>query len=149
MTLTRRYRFSASHRLASPALTDEQNRATYGKCANPFGHGHDYVLDVTVRGPFDAETGRIVDLATLDRVVNETIVTPWEHANLNADVAEFRGDLVPTSENVAQVVEQRLSQVWRHHFETTQLAKIRIEETKRNIFEVVRQGVPAGEWEDR
>lgn len=141
--LTRRYRFSASHRLFSDDLSEEQNRAIFGKCANPFGHGHDYVLHVSVRGPLDIDTGRVVDLDTLDALVKETILDPLEHSNLNVDVPEFRS-LVPTTENLAVVVEQRLEREWKrkfteHPLESVRLEKIQIEETKRNIFEVSRQ----------
>lgn len=138
--LSRRYRFSASHRLYSDELTEAQNRAIFGKCANPFGHGHDYVLDVRVRGPLDPDTGRVVDLDTLDTLVKEVILKPFEHSNLNIDIPEFRS-LVPTTENLALVVEQRLAQQWKSKFseaplERVHLDRIKIEETKRNIFEV-------------
>lgn len=138
--LSRRYRFSASHRLYSDELTEDQNRAIFGKCANPFGHGHDYVLDVRVRGPLDADTGRVVDLDTLDTLVHEAVLGPFEHSNLNVDIPEFRS-LVPTTENLALVVEQRLAREWKSKFseeplERVRLDRIKIEETKRNIFEV-------------
>src|SRR5450755_212474 len=109
--LTRRYRFSATHRLYSDELSEEMNRATFGKCANPYGHGHDYVLHVSVAGPLDLATGRVVDLDTLDGLMRDAVVAPFEHANLNADVAEFEA-LVPTTENLAVVIEQRLRAEW-------------------------------------
>lgn len=138
--LSRRYRFSASHRLFSDELSEAENRAIFGKCANPYGHGHDYVLEVRVRGPLDAETGRIVDLNTLDTLVHEAVLKPFEHCNLNIDILEFR-TLVPTTENLALVVEQRLAAQWKQMFsepplERVRLDRIKIEETKRNIFEV-------------
>ncbi len=142
MRLTRRYRFSASHRLFTDTLSEAENRAIFGKCANPFGHGHDYALDVSVRGPLDSNTGRIVDLDLLDLLVRDTVVGPLEHSNLNADVEEFKsGSLVPTTENLAVVVRDRLARAWRGYFEPSAfqnvaLDKIRIEETKRNIFEI-------------
>ena len=140
--LSRRYRFSASHRLYSDELSEAENRAIFGKCANPFGHGHDYVLDVRVRGPLDRETGRIVDLDTLDALVHEAVLKPFEHSNLNIDIPEFCGALVPTTENLALVVERRLAAQWKSRFseaplERVRLDRIKIEETKRNIFEVV------------
>jgi len=142
--LSRRYRFSASHRLYSDELSETENRAIFGKCANPFGHGHDYVLDVRVRGPLDPETGRIVDLDTLDTLVREAILTPFEHSNLNVDIPEFSSSsLVPTTENLAVVIERRLAAQWNSKFspveaplERVKLDRIRIEETRRNIFEV-------------
>src|SRR5947209_6445200 len=107
MKLARRYRFSASHRLHAPSLAEDENQQIYGKCNNPFGHGHDYVVDVVVRGEVDGETGRVVDLQRLDALVRREVVDPFEHKNLNLDIGEFR-DIVPTSENVAVVVAQRL-----------------------------------------
>jgi len=152
MRLTRRYRFSASHRLFTDTLSEAENRAIFGKCANPFGHGHDYTLDVSVRGPLDTSTGRIIDLEQLDRMVGEAVVRPMDHANLNADVAEFLppdvcggANLVPTTENLAVVVRQRLAAAWPRYFGSgsgfpgAALDKIRIEETKRNIFEITEE----------
>ena len=138
--LSRRYRFSASHRLFSDELSEAENRTIFGKCANPFGHGHDYVLDVRVRGPLDSDTGRVVDLDTLDALVQEAILKPFEHSNLNVDIPEFR-TLVPTTENLALVIERRLASQWKSKFSESplqhvRLDRIRIEETKRNIFEV-------------
>jgi 6-pyruvoyltetrahydropterin/6-carboxytetrahydropterin synthase len=135
--LTRRYRFAASHRLHADGLSDEQNRAVYGKCNNPFGHGHDYVLEVSVRGPVDAETGLVVSVPELDRLVSERVLSAVSMRNLNLDVAEFR-DLVPTSENLALVVRGRLEEAWTEFFPGLwpELEKVRIQETPRNVFEV-------------
>ncbi len=137
MTLTRRYRFSSSHRLHSPQLNDEENQQVYGKCNNPYGHGHDYVLDVSVSGKLDAATGRIVDLDTLDQVVGNHIVNCFEHRNLNADIPAFQS-MVPTTENVAVEIGRRLTEAWPDAFGNTGtlLKKIRIRETPRNIFEL-------------
>jgi 6-pyruvoyltetrahydropterin/6-carboxytetrahydropterin synthase len=137
MRLTRRYRFSASHRLHSDQLSDDDNSRIYGKCNNPFGHGHDYVLDVAVRGPLDLETGRIVDLDKLDGLVGREIVTQFEHKNLNADVAPFE-TVVPTTENLAVEIRRRLEQAWPAAFggQGPALDRIRIEETKRNYIEL-------------
>ena len=136
MKLTRRYRFSASHRLHAPSLAEDENQQIYGKCNNPFGHGHDYVVDVVVRGEVDGETGRVVDLQRLDALVRREVVDRFEHKNLNLDIAEFR-DIVPTSENVAVVVAQRLRKVWDAEFgQSPSLDLIRIHETRRNIFEI-------------
>ena len=141
LKLSRRYRFSASHRLYADSLTEAENRAIFGKCANPFGHGHDYTLDVSVSGPLDVNTGRIVDLDALDGLIRGAILEPMEHCNLNVDIAEFQGSLVPTTENLAIVVRDRIASRWRGCFGSSAfpevvLEKIRIEETKRNIFEV-------------
>jgi 6-pyruvoyltetrahydropterin/6-carboxytetrahydropterin synthase len=135
--VTRRYPFAASHRLHTPVLGDEENRRLYGKCNNPFGHGHNYVVDVSVRGPLDS-TGRTVDPAVLDALVAREVLAPFDHRNLNTDVKSF-ATLVPTSENLAAEIYRRLSAGWRTAFpgEWPKLEKIRIAETPRNIFEVV------------
>jgi 6-pyruvoyltetrahydropterin/6-carboxytetrahydropterin synthase len=137
MTLTRRYRFSASHRLNSKRLSDAENDRVYGKCNNPFGHGHDYVLYVSVRGPLDDATGRVVDLDTLDGLVARSVIEPLEHRNLNVEVEVFR-DVVPTTENLAVEIRRRLEQAWPEMFagSSTELDRIRIEETKRNYIEL-------------
>ena len=135
--VTRRYEFAASHRLHSPALGDNENRSLYGKCNNPYGHGHNYELEISVRGPVDEMTGHAVDTQALDALVNRDVLVPFGHRNLNADVAEFAA-AVPTSENIAAEICRRLKRDWRTAFpsEWPQLEKIRIAETARNIFEV-------------
>jgi len=135
--VTRRYRFSASHRLHSSQLTEAGNRELYGKCNNPHGHGHNYVLAVSVLGPLDAATGRVVDTGFLDELVSRQVLQPFDHRNLNAEVPVF-GQVVPTSENLGVEVCRRLKQHWKQVFpgDWPKLEKIRIEETPRNIFEV-------------
>lgn len=137
MTLTRRYRFSASHRLHSASLSEPENARVYGKCNNPFGHGHDYVLDVSVRGPLDHETGRIVDLETLDGLVRREVLDVFEHKNLNIDVPAF-ASAVPTTENIVLEIRRRLAGQWARAFPegAPSLDKVRIQETRRNIFEL-------------
>lgn len=137
MRLTRRYRFSASHRLHSHLLSQAENQRVYGKCNNPFGHGHDYVLEVRVRGPLDEVTGRIVDLDKLDGLVAEQVLSAFEHRDLNAEVEAFR-DMPPTTENLAAVIRQRLRSRWPRTFAEggPELDRIRIEETKRNSIEL-------------
>jgi 6-pyruvoyltetrahydropterin/6-carboxytetrahydropterin synthase len=129
--LTRRYRFSASHRLDTPALSVEQNRKLYGKCNNPYGHGHDYVLDVTVAGSPD-ETGQIVGREALDTLVEERVLARFDHRNLNVDIEELRG-VVPTTESLAVAIEKTLSSGWPL---PAKLDRVRISETERNIFEL-------------
>ena len=131
MKLTKRYRFSASHRLDTPALSVEQNRKLYGKCNNPYGHGHDYVLDVTVAGSPD-ESGQIVGRDALDALVGERILARFDHHNLNMDIAELAG-VVPTTESLAVVIERGLRERWPL---PAKLDRIRISETERNIFEL-------------
>lgn len=131
MKLTRRYRFSASHRLDTPALTAEQNQKLYGKCNNPYGHGHDYTLDVTVEGPVDA-TGQVADRRALDALVDQKILRRYDHKNLSKDVAGLMG-VVATTENLASSIRAALLENWPL---AARLSRVRISETARNIFEL-------------
>jgi 6-pyruvoyltetrahydropterin/6-carboxytetrahydropterin synthase len=131
MRLTRRYRFSASHRLDTPALSAEANRQLYGKCNNPFGHGHNYILDITVAGSPD-ESGQVAGREELDGLVKERVLTRFDHRNLNLDIAELRG-VVATTENVAVAIERALADGWPLR---AKLDRVRISETERNIFEL-------------
>ena len=124
--LTRRYWFSASHRLHSDEMTDAENRATYGKCNNPHGHGHNYALEVTVSGQVDAR-GMVCDLADLDEFVTSRVVERFGHGNLNL-IDDFRG-LVPTTENLCTVAYGILEE-----FPHARLEQVRIEETMLNSF---------------
>ena len=131
MRLTRRYHFAASHRLNTDALTPEENASLYGKCNNPYGHGHDYVLDVSVEGPVDA-SGQIVGREALDALVQQQVLDRVDHRNLNCDLLELR-DRVPTTENLASVIEDLLTRQWSL---PARLARVRISETARNTFEL-------------
>jgi 6-pyruvoyltetrahydropterin/6-carboxytetrahydropterin synthase len=131
MRLTRRYRFAASHRLNSDALTPDENARLYGKCNNPFGHGHDYVLDVSVEGPVDA-SGQIVDRGALDALVQERVLAHVDHRNLNSDLPELQSQ-VATTENLAFAIERMLARDWTL---AARLARVRISETARNTFEL-------------
>ena len=138
--LSKRYGFAASHRLHSPALTDEENRETYGKCDNPHGHGHNYEVELTVCGTVDPVTGRVVDLALLDDLAERQILAPFRYRNLNEEVALFR-TIVPTTENLGLEVDRRLRAVWAKTFAPIEpgalhLEKVRIWETERNICEI-------------
>ena len=135
--VTRRYQFAASHRLHSERLDEEQNQRLYGKCNNPYGHGHNYVVEVSARGPADAVTGRAVDTSLLDDLVQRQVLAAFDHRNLNAEVPAF-ADIVPTSENLGYEICRRLKRNWKEVFpgEWPKLEKIRIGETPRNIFEV-------------
>jgi 6-pyruvoyltetrahydropterin/6-carboxytetrahydropterin synthase len=147
MRLTRRYRFSASHRLHAPALDEQRNREIYGKCNNPYGHGHDYTLEVVVAGEPEGATGRLIALGALDGLVESVIIKTMDRRDLNSQVEEF-GGLVPTTENLAAVVAARLAAAWPGAFASAaaRLEKVRIHETKRNIFEVsLGQREAAGE----
>lgn len=135
--VTRRYGFSASHRLHSGQLSEEENRRLYGKCNNPYGHGHNYVVEVSARGPLDERTGSAVDIRVLDDLVRRQVVAPFDHSNLNAEIPEFQG-VVPTSENLVLEICRRLKTQWAAAFpgEWPKLHMIRIAETDRNIFEI-------------
>ena len=136
--VTRRYRFAASHRLHSNGLSEPENQELYGKCNNPFGHGHDYILEVSVTAPIDARSGQVVNVTALDRLVKTEVLSDFDHGYFNADVPEFARDLVPTSENILRVIETRLSANWRKAFpgDWPRLDRIRLQETKRNRFEL-------------
>jgi len=136
--LTRRYKFAAAHRLNSSRLSEQQNRQLYGKCNNPYGHGHDYILEVSVAGPLDATSGQVVNVTTLDRLVNEGVLRGFDHRYFNADVPEFADNLVPTSENILRVIQDRLNANWQRMFpgQWPRLEAIRLQETRRNRFEL-------------
>lgn len=127
--LTRRYMFSASHRLHSDAMSAEENAATYGKCNNPHGHGHNYALEVTVSGPVDQSTGMVCNLADLDDFVQREILERFDHENLNT-LAEF-AKVVPTTENLCMVIYDILQRGFRQ----AHLERVRFEETLMNSFE--------------
>ena len=137
ISVSRRYRFSASHRLHVPAFSDLENDQLFGKCNNPFGHGHNYEVEVTVDGQIDAATGRAVDLTALDALISNTVVARYDHRNLNAELPEF-ARTVPTTENLGLEIEKLLRQRWPAAFPggMPRLQRIRISETERNIFEV-------------
>jgi 6-pyruvoyltetrahydropterin/6-carboxytetrahydropterin synthase len=127
--LGRRYRFAASHRLHTSRLADEENYRVYGKCDNPFGHGHNYVVEVSVSGEVDSATGMIANLADLDSFVERQIIEPFDQRYLNEEVAAFR-ERVPTTENLCIEIFQRLK-----NFPKATLERVRIEETGNNSFE--------------
>lgn len=129
IALGRRYRFSASHRLHSEKLSEEENRRVYGKCNNPHGHGHNYVVEVSVSGTLDPATGMIANLVDLDGFVEQEVIEPFDHKLLNEEVAAFR-EHVPTTENVCKEIYRRLK-----HFPKAKLERVRVEETSNNTFE--------------
>ena len=137
MRVTRRYRFSSSHRLHVAALSDRENRELYGKCDNPYGHGHNYEIEISARGPVDSRSGRTLDPAVLDRLVNEQVLRTFDHRNLNAEIEVFQ-NIVPTTENLVHEIFRRLKANWKASFPGAWpvLDKIRIAETPRNIFEI-------------
>jgi 6-pyruvoyltetrahydropterin/6-carboxytetrahydropterin synthase len=127
--LGRRYRFAASHRLHNADLSEEENRRLYGKCNNPYGHGHNYAVEVLVSGKVDKATGMIANLADLDSFVEREVLEPFDHKSLNDDVAAFR-TTVPTTENLCIEIFRRLQA-----FPRAKLQRVRIQETSNNSFE--------------
>ena len=127
--LTRRYRFSSSHRLHSAEMSAEENVRTYGKCNNPHGHGHNYTLEVTVSGPVDPATGMVCNLVDLDGFVEREVLSRFHLENLNT-LEEFSG-IVPTTENLC--VE--IFEILHRGFQNAHLERVRLEETMMNSFE--------------
>ena len=136
--LTRRYHFSASHRLHAPALGKAENARIFGKCNNPYGHGHNYQLEVTVHGTVDLETGLVLDVRQLDRFVFDKILNRFANRNINMDLPEFR-QLIPTTENIAIVIGKTLEESWTAEFGAAgaRLIGIHVQETDRNGFDLV------------
>lgn len=127
--LTRRYCFAASHRLHSAHLSDQENRRVYGKCNNPYGHGHNYVVEVAVSGPVDPATGMIANLSDLDGFVEREVLEPFDHKYVNQEIPAFR-ERVPTTENLCIEIFNRL-----RNFPCAKLERVRLEETSNNSFE--------------
>ena len=127
--LGRRYRFAASHRLHTDKFSEEENARVFGKCANPYGHGHNYVLEVSVSGDVDPATGMIGNLAELDSFVEREVIAVFDHKSLNKDVEVFRS-VVPTTENLCLEIFERLK-----NFPKAKLERVRVQETTNNSFE--------------
>lgn len=147
--LTRRYRFAAAHRLHNAALSVEENARVYGKCNNPHGHGHNYVLEVTVGGPVDAATGMVFDLATLDAVVEREVIERFDHVHLNLDTDRFR-IRVPTTENLCVEIYDLLHSELRDPGPGARahLERVRLEETNSNFFEYEGEAANAGKGDE-
>jgi 6-pyruvoyltetrahydropterin/6-carboxytetrahydropterin synthase len=128
--VTRRVHFCAGHRLHNPDWDEERNRATYGLCNNPNGHGHNYDLEVTVEGEVDPETGYVMDLKKLKDLLGETVLGDLDHANLNVDVP-WLADVIPTTENLALAIWRRLE----GRLGPVRLTGVRLWETERNMVE--------------
>lgn len=130
VTVTRRMTFNAAHRVHNPALSDEENRAIFGKCNNPNWHGHNYVLEVTVAGPIDERTGYVVDLGVVKQIVQEGVIDHVDHRNLNVEVEFMRG-VIPTTENLVvacwRVLEPR--------FRPARLQRLKLWETENHFVE--------------
>ena len=130
MYVTRREQFAASHRLHNPAWSDERNAAVFGKCNNPAGHGHNYVLEVTVAGDIDPDTGYVVDLKQLKDVIRERVMDTMDHKNLNVDVEALAG-VIPTAENIARAIWRLLEPA----IPGGRLYRIVLRETENNTVE--------------
>ena len=131
IALTRRYEFPAAHLLRHPSFSEDENRRIYGKCANPNGHGHDYGVEVTVSGPIDAKSGRIIDPQLLDAIFEERIHSRFADRTLNEDAAfDTR---VPTAENIAAVIHSELAPAIAES-STARLVRVRLHETRKNSF---------------
>lgn len=134
VSLTKRYRFSASHRLHNDSLSAEDNARVFGKCNSPYGHGHNYIVEVTVRGPVDPSTGMVIDLGLLDRAVEEEVLNRFDHTYLNLDVPDFQGR-VPTTENLCVQIFNLLRARLEPVRGSAELERVLLEETSSNSFE--------------
>jgi 6-pyruvoyltetrahydropterin/6-carboxytetrahydropterin synthase len=130
--ITRRATFAAGHVLCRPEWSDERNREVFGACASD--HGHNYVVEVTVGGPVDADTGMVVNLRHVDSVLRRELIDAVDHRHLNRDVEFLRG-IVPTAENIALAAFDRLEP----HFKPARLLKLRLVESENNAAEVVAE----------
>src|SRR6202789_618054 len=133
--LSRRYRFSASHRLHANSMSAAENQATYGKCNNPYGHGHNYIVELTVSGQVDEKTGMVCNLADLDSFIEREVLARFDHEDLNT-LQEFAQE-VPTTENLCiQIYE-----IVKRGFREAHLERVRLEETMMNSFAYAGKGV--------
>jgi 6-pyruvoyltetrahydropterin/6-carboxytetrahydropterin synthase len=132
--LGRRYRFAASHRLHSAQMSDAENGRIYGKCNNPRGHGHNYVIEIAVSGAIDPAIGMIANLTDLDEFVHREVIEPFDHRSLNEEVDAFRSE-VPTTENLCIEIYRRLKA-----FPKARIERVRVEETSNNSFEYFGDG---------
>ena len=131
--LGRRYHFSSSHRLHSAQLSEEENQRVFGKCNNPYGHGHNYVVEVSLSGEVDPATGMIANIVDLDTFVEQQFLEEFDHKSLNEDVPAFR-EKVPTTENLCIEIYRRMKA-----FPNARVERVRIQETGNNSFEYSRE----------
>ena len=130
VTVVGRLRFNAAHRVHNPALSDEENRVLFGKCNNPNWHGHNYTLELFVRGPVDPRTGYVMDLSRVKEIAHREVIDKVDHRNLNLDV-EFLRDINPTAENIAIAIWR----VLEPHLAPARLVRVRLSETENNYVE--------------
>jgi len=130
--ITRKFHFSASHRMFKPELSDDENFTLYGKCSNPSGHGHNYILEVTVEGEPERGIGYVMDLKKLKVIVDDALIEKVDHKNLNVDV-DFLKNIIPTSENIVMKFwEQLESKINNNH---RKLYSLKLFETENNVVE--------------
>jgi 6-pyruvoyltetrahydropterin/6-carboxytetrahydropterin synthase len=130
LSVYRKAHFNAAHRLFNPNWSDEKNQEVFGLCNNPYYHGHNYELEVKVTGEIDPETGFVIDLKILNRIIKEEIEKKFDHKNLNVEVEEFK-NLIPTAENICVVIWKIL----RHNLSEKFSIGVRLYETPRNFVE--------------
>ena len=130
VTVTRRLMFNGAHRVHNPALSDEENVRLFGKCNNPNWHGHNYTLDVSVRGPIDDRTGYVIDLSVLKHIARDAVVDKLDHRNFNLDV-DFMQGIIPTSENIIVAIWKQLEPAVK----PGRLVKLVLWETTNNYVE--------------
>jgi 6-pyruvoyltetrahydropterin/6-carboxytetrahydropterin synthase len=135
VVVTRRETFTAGHRLFRPDWSDQRNREVFGRCSNPSGHGHNYVLEVGVRGEIDPETGYVIDLGELSRILQEAVLDDVDHRNLNTDVDWLAGR-IPTTEVLVDAIWERLDA----RITGGRLWRVAIRETEKNTAERTRDG---------
>merc|ERR1712173_30336 len=131
--LTRRETLSACHRLHSNQLSDEENRKIFGKCNNPNGHGHNYVVEVTMKGKINPRTGMVINISDLKKMMNTAIMEPLDHKNIDKDVSYFSNGIVSTVENIAVYVWKNVEQLLSESEFTAALDNVKIWETEKNI----------------
>ncbi len=128
--VSRKETFSASHRLFNKNLSDEENQKIFGKCSNPNGHGHNYVLEVIIQGEPDPSTGYVIDLKLLKTIIRENVINKVDHKNLNLDV-DFLKDIIPTTENIAAGIWKQL----KDKIPSGRLYSVKLYETEKNFVE--------------
>jgi len=138
--VTREVEFASAHRLYREDFSSEKNADVFGKCAYPYGHGHNYLLQVTVKGTPSPETGMVVHFASLKRILEETVVIPLDHRHLNHDVSFLKG-VLPTSENIVLALWDRIHQAFAG--QPFSLYRLRLASTSRNWVEYFGPGLEA------
>ena len=130
--ITRKFHFSASHRMFKPELSDEENFKLYGKCSNPSGHGHNYILEVTVAGKPEQGIGYVMDLKKLKAIVDDALIEKVDHKNLNVDV-DFLVNIIPTTENIVMKFWDQLESKINNN--NRKLYSLKLFETENNVVE--------------